>query len=174
MKTFFILLLISTAHSKVRMEPNLGNRHFLKAKLIKIFGESSEKIINENLFFSSSDVGGPCDIYEQVFHYSENLLDENKKCIGGKSGSRYPLKGRHSNLRTASLIKTCFNLVENKEIIKNVSLRSKSLESHYKLFYPYNKSPKLLEEIKKNSSNDTQGLKKALFTICLSPDWQII
>lgn len=148
------------------------NRFFVRNTLGEIFGPKSHAIIDELYYKAGAYVGGPCDVYEQVYHQENSLSRPNARCFGGKQASKYPLFVESSILRTSLILKTCHALVEqlnwderfdNSSFMKQVSRK----------FYPYGGDDELFNFLKAKYPEPNDSHKKEiLLSYCISPGWQ--
>lgn len=179
MKYLILLILISWAlNAKLVTSQKFHNRYVIKDKLLKIFSEDAEKVINTNFFHTGSSVAGPCDYYEQVYNKEDQPLDVNSKCVGGKMASKVPLYAIDSALRSAALIKTCTLLTQNKKLLAASFLNKKILvQTAYENFYPFNNGENILGAYKNKINNSNSVIssseyRKAMLVFCISPGWQ--
>jgi|GEM_PF-5867552 len=164
----------SNDFEKLKDPIRFANRFFIKNTLIEIFGDTEQvkSLIDKNFFKVGGQVGGPCDIYEQVYHSPEELLDPNVECPKGKSASKFDLFPKSNLLRSSYLVKTCYELSINRELPSN--LRSELFFKNLsRAFYPYGGDKELMIVVKSKYS-DLSGIsrKKALLTYCVSSKWQ--
>lgn len=168
----FIFLITSSSFAKT---PVYKNRHYIKNKLIEVFGVESKAVILKSFFFATNDLGGPCDIYSQVYNNEKSVLDPFTKCPGGKAGSKISMYGKDSPLRSAALLKTCHKLSSSFNQPQKVV---DPVKQAYESFYPFDLRPKLKLKVDKElgalNLKPQEKLRKSLFTFCLSPGWQEI
>lgn len=155
----------------------MANRFFIRNTLIEIFGDTAKvkEIIDANYMKGGKSVGGPCDIYEQVYHDNNKVLDPLTECHGGKGAAKYPLFPETNILRTSLLTKTCHELIWSNPLpphFQKISFSS-LLDTISENFYPYGGDEKLKELIKKKYKDPSkEAEKEILLTYCLSPGWQ--
>jgi hypothetical protein len=194
MKFILLIILLNTSYADeyrendqqaVQKVMRFSDRFFIKNTLLEIFGKEIEDIIDLNYFKTGKQVGGSCDIYEQVFYTDSKLADKNKECVNGKTGVTFPLYPENSLLRSANILKTCYLIIHNRPLSKSLKkkLFSKNKESSiainaYREFYPYGGNSELLNLLKNKKKGFFEGTeefsKKILFDLCLSPTWQIL
>jgi hypothetical protein len=170
-------------NNAVRREVRFADRFFVKNTLMEIFGKEVEQIINKNYFKAGKQVGGGCDIYEQVFYTETDLEDPDSECINGKTGRTFPHYPQNTLLRSANILKTCYEIIYQRSLSKDLMKRTHSniektsfSELAFKEFYPYGGNDKLLNLIKAKKKGFFEGTedfsKKIFFDLCLSPNWQ--
>ncbi|TNE97516.1 MAG: hypothetical protein EP326_11330 [Deltaproteobacteria bacterium] len=157
----------------VKKTERFAGRFFIRNTLMEIFGKSAEPIIEANYFKAGKQVGGPCDIYEQVYHEHDHMEDPTRECPGGKPASKYPHFPKTNILRSSHLLKTCYELVYKQPIPSSLQGQNDFIKSVSKKFYPFGGDEKLRETLSlKFKKWDLESRKEALFTYCLSPGWQ--
>jgi len=187
----FILFFTQVSHSMeykegekriIEKKERFADRFFIKNTLIEIFGKSSSSLIDKNFFKTGKQVGGPCDIYQQVYHQPDQLLESDSECVTGKQGVNFPHYASQNILRSAHLFKTCYEIIYRQAL-------GKKLKGHYKIsktleelismtskeFYPLEQNGKLDQLLKakyKKLPKKRELHQKILLTYCLSPEWQ--
>jgi len=157
----------------VQKADRFAGRFFIRNTLIDIFGNEASEIIDRNYFKVGKQVGGPCDIYEQVYHEHDKMVDPTRECPGGKPAAKFPLYPKTNILRSSHMMKTCYELVYRRPIPKVFQGTSNFLKVVSKKFYPYGGDEKLQKKLhSKYKVWDEPRLKEALLTYCLSPGWQ--
>lgn len=188
------ILLVSTAFSQdydeekvssVERPVRFAGRYFIKNTLIEIFGKAAEPVIEKNYFKTGKQVGGPCDIYEQVFHEQNKVNDPDTECVTGKPGVNFPHFPRSGILRTSHIVKTCYELIYGQPLSKrlkkqfNNKVNSKvMIGTISKMFYPYGGDEALFDHLvkkyDKNERPSNEMRKQVLLSFCLSPGWQTL
>ncbi len=152
-----------------------ASRYFIRNTLIEIFGKEASEVIDKNYFKAGKQVGGPCDIYEQVYHDHDKMVDPTRECPGGKPASKFPMFPDSNILRSSHMMKTCYELVYKGPFAKRLLREKKFEETLSQSFYPYGGDEKLKGILKKSLlSKDEEERRKALLTYCLSPGWQTL
>lgn len=139
----------------------LMNRIQLYELLRHTFGSKSENILRKNILKNSTVFYGPCDIYGQVYKEVDgkiDVTDPKAECINGLSENKIDVNAKPSSLRTSWLLKTCIELVENKDTLEYFV---KKYPDPSKAFYPLNEF-----DIKE------KNLEKKIVKLCVSKGWQ--
>lgn len=191
---YFLLIFLFIVSPALAMEYSEGDktifakkerfadRFFIKNTLLEIFGKSNSSTIDEKFFKTGKQVGGPCDIYQQVYHKPDQVLDSDSECVTGKQGGHFPHYASNNILRTAHLFTTCYEIIYRNPLSKKIMnqySKAKSLEDLItaisKSFYPLEKNISLDDVLKnkyKKLPKNRELHQKILLTYCLSPDWQ--
>lgn len=155
-------------------EKRFAGRQFIKNTLVEVFGESSSSLIDEVYFKVGKQVGGPCDIYEQVYYEHDKVLNPSVECPGGKPASKNSLFPKTNILRSSHILKTCYEISINKDLPKKFQGKD-YLKKISNSFYPFGGDEKLKKKLSKKSQNKgEEAIKKTLLTYCLSPGWQTL
>lgn len=157
----------------IKKRDRFAGRFFIRNTLLEIFGKEAEPIIERNYFKAGKQVGGPCDIYEQVYHDHDQMLDPTRECPGGKPASKYPMFPESNILRSSHMMKTCYELVYKMPLPRSLSGSKDILSLVSKKFYPFGGDEKLQKKLRsKYKVWDRPRIQEALFSYCLSPGWQ--
>ena len=161
----------------------VSDRQYVTSVLLSVFGETDRGYIEHNVLFRP-EYGGGCDRFE-VSEINNNWEFPQTACHNGLTDN---VVASSNPGRYAMTMKTCEGLINSGSSFNHVMNQvhsngqvmaptAASVKKLYGLFYiqqsPTSDVVRALMELSENQS-PTDGWKRVLIAVCISPEWQIL
>jgi hypothetical protein len=180
--------------TETQYEPLLFDRYMVHSILSDVFGPSLLSVDSARPYYVASEFGAPCSLYVDHNVYNESTkqwvqVDRMESCTRNSSDFLHAnLNSKATVTRQALLAKSCSDLTNNTTTmtyaLNKISLGSlpvptqQNLIKLYRLFYRSHPEPSqtLIDTLKVMFPSENVLIdhwKAALYTVCVSSQWQV-
>lgn len=184
-----------TKPKEFSQEPILADRYYIRSLFEDVFGSSAAITDSAKVFFDVANQGSPCAIYEdhQIKDIKLGKLisgDTMQTCsVSSPSRIAAQVTPKATVSRASLLARSCSDLTSNKKTVEyalskiSTDLIPASSEGNirlaFKLFYRNGLKPEQavidsLSLMLPTSNVSIEDWKTVLYTICVSPQWQVL